>query len=1122
MLKFVPKLLQTDVRFYRFGSLLLFLSLTLIPAGASGRSPSEQVSRAGFAGPAFDKSFIPATIAPGSVSELRFEIINETAAPVSNLAFTDNMPAAITVASPLYVTNSCEGTLTAAEGSSTISLVGGEVAGSTSCIITVDVTSSTPGIHSNVSSVLSSSAGTGGTATADLTVDADRPSFSKAFSPANIDLGGRSTLTFTLDNSPEGSIVTGLSFTDDLPEGMEIADPANIVSTCENANVTAVSGTNQIAFSDGFLFADEVCTVSVDVKTTGTGVLVNRSSDLTHSSGSSGFASAELEVAVEKLYLTKEFVADPVAPGATVELLFSIENHDRLDSATDISFTDDLSATLAGLTAVGLPQNNICGAGTLSGTSFLTFSGGNLAPEANCTFSVTLQIPAGASIDSYLNTTSPVNAMLDGELVAGTVGSDTLFVAPVPRLTKTFLDDPVAAGDDVVLEFNIENGSATLVATEIEFEDDLSTFLPVPLTVQFSPDPPCGPGSSVGIASMGTDGQGISFQDGTLDPGAACTFTATITLPLGMGSGSYLNMTSDIMATVDGNAIVGPPASDTLEVVAAPILRKSFIDDPVLPGEMVTLEFTIEQRAEEPGDATAIAFTDDLNAVLTGLTAVGLPQNDVCGPGSQLSGAATLSLTGGTLSPGEICTFEVQLQLPGGDLLPGNYPNITSNLTAVSSGLAVTGLPAEDDLMIGGLAFSKSFLDDPTIPGDTVTLEFTIENDSATYLAEDIFFSDSLSSVLPGLAAVAPLPTEPCGSGSTLVGTSTLFLIGGTLAAETSCSFTVTLEVPAGTDNDSYTNLTSDLTATMDSNGVTISPAVDTLVVDSNFIFLTKQYTSSPVLSGDKTTLRFTLENLHQTENATDIEFMDDLDASLSGLTAVLPLPNEPCGAGSQITGTSILSFTDGVLDAGASCVFEVMIQVPEDIPNGTQYENITSGVTAMLKGFDVTGFPAVDSLVIGVPPIYFPIVAIDAVFAPDLIVSMLDVTQNTVEIVITNAGTTAVTDSFWVDLYIDPDVVPSQVNQIWEAVGEQGAVWGVEDNSLPLQVGESITLTLNDTYYFPGLSQMPAIIPVGTPIYVQVDSANANTIYGAVLETHEIGMESYNNIFGPVLVTND
>jgi hypothetical protein len=63
------------------------------------------------------------------------------------------------------------------------------------------------------------------------------------------------------------------------------------------------------------------------------------------------------------------------------------------------------------------------------------------------------------------------------------------------------------------------------------------------------------------------------------------------------------------------------------------------------------------------------------------------------------------------------------------------------------------------------------------------------------------------------------------------------------------------------------------------------------------------------------------------------------------------------------------------------------------------------------------------------------------------------------------------------------------------------------------------LTLTYGDVYSWPSLGSYGAI-PVGTPIYAQVDSANANTIYGAALETHESMGEADNNILGPVLST--
>ena len=73
---------------------------------------------------------------------------------------------------------------------------------------------------------------------------------------------------------------------------------------------------------------------------------------------------------------------------------------------------------------------------------------------------------------------------------------------------------------------------------------------------------------------------------------------------------------------------------------------------------------------------------------------------------------------------------------------------------------------------------------------------------------------------------------------------------------------------------------------------------------------------------------------------------------------------------------------------------------------------------------------------------------------------------------------------------------------------------------------GYAVTLTLADSFYWPTLSNLPLtqigdqqvfVITPETKFYIQVDSANADTDYGAILETHELFAESYNNITGPL-----
>lgn len=151
---------------------------------------------------------------------------------------------------------------------------------------------------------------------------------------------------------------------------------------------------------------------------------------------------------------------------------------------------------------------------------------------------------------------------------------------------------------------------------------------------------------------------------------------------------------------------------------------------------------------------------------------------------------------------------------------------------------------------------------------------------------------------------------------------------------------------------------------------------------------------------------------------------------------------------------------------------------------------------------------------------------------APDLVVERMEITPaGNLAVVVSNQGTArvALDQGFWVDLYIDPQPAPTQVNETWNFVGNFGAVWGVDETGFVLLPGESVTLELGDSVYWPTWSELPWVqvgdeffLDIGptTPLYVQVDSANADTDYGALLESHELFGEAYNNIAGPFFLT--
>jgi hypothetical protein len=142
----------------------------------------------------------------------------------------------------------------------------------------------------------------------------------------------------------------------------------------------------------------------------------------------------------------------------------------------------------------------------------------------------------------------------------------------------------------------------------------------------------------------------------------------------------------------------------------------------------------------------------------------------------------------------------------------------------------------------------------------------------------------------------------------------------------------------------------------------------------------------------------------------------------------------------------------------------------------------------------------------------FLPLVMNNYTDGSDLIVEDVTITANSLSVVISNTGNQMLIDSFWVDMYINPTTPPTDVNQTWETNGGEGLVWGVVDSSLA--PGETLTLTLGSPFYSVAVSNFSGTIPVGSTVYVQVDSAGLSW-FGNIQELNED-----NNIYGPLTTT--
>jgi len=235
-------------------------------------------------------------------------------------------------------------------------------------------------------------------------------------------------------------------------------------------------------------------------------------------------------------------------------------------------------------------------------------------------------------------------------------------------------------------------------------------------------------------------------------------------------------------------------------------VSKSFSPSTIALGNGTGLNFTVTNP--NTFAVTSVSVTDILP---TGLTLTGLAGSVGAGCGSgvaQSGGGSLYILTITSLAASAVCVISnVPIQPVNAT---GTYTNTTGPITADN---APPGTPATATLTVAlpptiTKAFADSQLEFPG-PGDTTALSFTITNPN-TIAMPGITFFDTLPSGL-----IISTPNGEIGScdGGTITapaGTNSLSLAGATLAAGTSCTFSVNV---TATQIGVLVNTTSSITA---------------------------------------------------------------------------------------------------------------------------------------------------------------------------------------------------------------------------------------------------------------------------------------------------------------------
>lgn len=635
----------------------------------------------------------------------------------------------------------------------------------------------------------------------------------------------------------------------------------------------------------------------------------------------------------------------------------------------------------------------------LNSPNYRSCIGGDAKAGGTVTTTYTVRILSGGGTSQTLNTLlydfSGSSFHYNADFSAA--GRIANIISPSSTtISKAFSPKAIAPGGTSALTFRITNPT-TETLTGVNFTDTFPAGMFVASTpgVSYSG---CGAGSfspaPVGGASS------LSFVNGSIAPGASCVISVNVTAP---AVGTFVNTTGHLY--INGTTDTGNTASDTLAAAVAaactpgqtlatwtmptsgqgsggpppPYTTKSSRVASAVASTSVGMTNSIVSSGNPPNAWASQGFpkTGSINGDTTPYLQFAIDTSRFSGVSISLDHRRDTNWGGGSSSTPTMHIYSSTTGAPGSFTLIGSTPSLTSawqslgNIAAAATGTSTTyfrinavGTNSEsssqlfiDNITFTGCALApaaptiaKSFSPAQIVKGATSSLTFTLNNTAAGNQAlTGVAFSD----VLPAGLSVADSSSSQCGGTlTTTASTRTIALTGGTLAAGGSCSFSVSV---TGSTEGSYTNVTGFVST--NETGATTSYATAPLTVVAP-PSLGKAFSPASVLTGQTSTLSFTIQNPNRSNSLSGIAFTDTLP---SGVTVATSGPTAACGGTLATIAPSTIVLAGGSLAAGASCTFSVAVT---GATSGTKL-NTTSAVSSTEGG---SGAAATATLVVNAP----------------------------------------------------------------------------------------------------------------------------------------------------------
>jgi len=928
----------------------------------------------------FNNTTSTVTLSEGTIAKLSITLNNLSANPLTNVSLTDTFPIDATtggqlqVASPANASTTCGGSITAVDGTTSLSLNGGTVparannglGASGSCVINVDVIGPA-GTYDNQATLEATQTYANNTSalTGNITTNTARLVYlsslgaTKSFTPATVASGGHSRVAVRLSNSGNVAL-THVAVTDPLPTGMVLADPVNASTSCAGAPVfaSAVAGASSITMQGASIAGLGSCDVLFDVIATGGSDWINTipSGNISADGGVRNVSAVSATLthqAASSISVSKATSPSTLTfPGETSVLTITFTNGNTNVTGMGVVdyFTVDgtSSGTPNGMAIAATPNiSTTCPGGVVSaiaGGKSVGISGVTSVANGTCSLSVNVTSSTVGGITNVI----PISVISTDQGITNTgIASTSLTTQSNIGVVKQFTPNVVKPGERSRLRITFFNPTIQAMADVAVIDT-----LPTGVTVPSSPNPTttC-TGATVTVPTVNQvqiSGGNIIASTGTTAESCYAeidVFVAT--------QGEYINTipAGDVTATAGGKPVKNSqPTSDTLLAKAPLKIHKAFknktldVGNPdgfttgsaaALPGASAILTIRLDNPNTQA--LTGTALTDVLPSHL--VIAQTPNASTTCSGGfvDALASSTSLRLTGATIPASGSCTVSVDVL----SNISGSYVNtIAANDVTTNEGVT-NGEPTSAELIISTPpGIDKQFTPAVIPAGGTSTLTIVFKNDNNQAITLTSAFVDTLPTA-PGNIVVASTPniggTCSLGSVTANAGAGTVSYANGATIPAGGC--TINVDVTGSTAGEYINNIPAgDLKTSVGNNQ---QPANSTLLISPlGFI-------SGKVFQDNNVTPNGSFDSGVDTPiTGVSIELHSGTDCSAS-LTAVTGVVN-------PVTTDSLGNYLFPKLPAGTYSVCETVQ------PSGTDNGPATAGPIISVNGS--TGTPGAAS----------------------------------------------------------------------------------------------------------------------------------------------------------------